>query len=259
MNSFDENEQFITIKSSAEILRMRAACKLAAEALKYTAGVVKPGISTGMLDRLAMEFILERGAVPASLGYRGFPKSICTSVNDVVCHGIPSDNEFLREGDIVNIDIAVILDGFHGDNSVTVPVGKIDEMSFKLITTTKGALDAAIQIVKPGLRTRAIGAVIDDYVHERGFTSVKEFVGHGIGLGYHEPPMILHYKNKEASIRLQPGMTFTIEPMINVGSCETQMMDDGWTVKTADGTRSAQFEHTILVTETGFEILTICD
>lgn len=254
----DESERYATVKSYDEIQRMRDACRLAADSLLHTAKEVRPGISTAELDRIAHEYIIRHGAVPSSLGYRGFPKSICTSVNDVVCHGIPSEDEILQEGDIINIDIAVFLAGYHGDTSLTVPVGNVDDRVRELLRTTSHALGMAVMAVRPGLRTREIGGIIDDVIVPSGFTSVHDFVGHGIGRGYHEPPSILHYRNSEPSMRLSPGMTFTIEPMVNAGDRDVYIdTDDGWTVRTRDGEVSAQYEHTILVTTDGFDVLTI--
>lgn len=251
-------DRYVTIKTPKEIEKMRKACHLAAAALKHTVAEVKPGISTGELDRIAHKFIVDQGATPASLNYLGFPKSICTSVNDVVCHGIPNDKEILREGDIINLDIAVILDGWYGDNSVTVPVGPVSPIAEKLLVTARECMEKAIAHVKRGIRTRELGEIIENHAKSRGFSSVKDFVGHGIGQTYHEPPQILHYKNSEPSIRLSPGMTFTIEPMINVGLPYVNVdRVDGWTARTRDKSLSAQFEHTILVTDHGHEILTV--
>lgn len=250
------NEKYMTIKTPIEIEKMRKACKLAAQALDHVKRAVKPNITTGKLDEIAHDFIIKNGGIPASLNYKGFPKSICTSVNDVVCHGIPSFNEILRDGDIVNVDIAVIVDGYHGDNSLTLPVGNIDPKASLLLNVANDCLNLAINHIKPGVRTREIGEIIELNAARFGFTSVREFVGHGIGRGYHEPPQILHYKNSEQAFRLKPGMTFTIEPMINAGYPFVKMDNDGWTARTVDGSLSAQFEHTILVTETGHEILT---
>lgn len=250
-------ERYLTIKSPAQIEKMREAGRVAAEILRLTADRVEPGITTGELDRIAHKLIVDRDAIAASLGYRGFPRSICTSVDNVVCHGIPNDKEKLKEGSIINLDIAVIVDGWYGDNSVTVAVGKCDDAKLKLMRVAKECMERAIAMVKPGLRTRELGAIIEDHARANGFTSVKEFVGHGIGWGYHEPPQILHYRNTEPCIRLRPGMTFTIEPMINAGTSRVVLdQKDGWTVRTADNSPSAQFEHTILVTESGHEILT---
>lgn len=250
--------EYVTIKNEEQIFKMRAAGKLAAQALRHTASFVRPGISTGELDKIAHQFIIEHKAIPASLNYKGFPKSICTSVNNVVCHGIPSNKEILKNGDIINIDVAVILDGWYGDNSSTEAVGTISSNAMHLVETTKLATMTAIKHVKPGIRIREIGAIIEDIARVAGLSSVKEFVGHGIGQGYHEPPQVLHYKNNDPCIRLKEGMTFTIEPMLNEGS-GLVILDsaDGWTVRTQDGSLSAQFEHTVLVTSTGFEILTL--
>lgn len=251
------DEQFVTIKTVTEIEKMRAAGRLAAESLRHTCAAIAPGVTTLQLDRIAHDFIRAHGAVPSSLGYRGFPRSICTSINDVVCHGIPSKDAILREGDIINVDIAVYLDGYHGDTSMTMPVGRVSDTAERLLRTTLGSLMNAISHVKPGLRTRDIGGLIEDVIVPEGFSSVRDFVGHGVGRGYHEPPMIFHYRNKEEAVRLRPGMVFTIEPMINVGKPDVYIESDGWTARTRDGSLSAQFEHTILVTETGYEILTL--
>lgn len=250
-------ELYVTIKGPEQIEKMRAAGRLAAQALRHTVAAVTPGITTADLDSIAYKFIRENGGRPASLGYKGFPKSICTSVNDVVCHGIPSEKERLNEGDIINLDVAVILDGWYGDNSVTIPVGQCDEFKHRLMTVTRECMERAIAHVKPGIRTRELGGIIEEHAAANGFTTVKEFVGHGIGQGYHEPPQILHYKNNETSIRFKPGMIFTVEPMINAGRQDVMLdQSDGWTVRTCDRSLSAQFEHTVLVTDTGHEILT---
>lgn len=248
---------YVTIKTPEQVDRMRRSCRLAAQALQHTLNAVAPGISTGELDMIAFEFMVTHGASSSSLGYKGFPRAICTSVNDVVCHGIPSDDVVLKDGDIINVDLALCLDGWHGDNSATVVVGQGNELAKKLVRVTRECLGKAISIVKPGLRTREIGAVIEDHATANGFSTVRDYVGHGIGIGYHELPEILHYRNAEPCVRLRPGMVFTIEPMICVGKPDTFVDPDGWTVKTSDGLLSAQHEHTILVTETGYEILTL--
>lgn len=257
-------EEYVSIKSEREISLMRRASWIAAQALQETLRAAKPGVTTAELDRIAHRFIAEAGAVPASLGYgrtydrMAFPKSICTSVNDVVCHGIPSETTVLKHGDIINVDIAVIVEGYHGDTSATVPVGTCSEQAQRLIDVTRRALNAAIAHVKPGVRTREFGTIIEDIAVAAGFSTVRDFVGHGVGRAYHEPPQILHCRNDGPSVRLRPGMTFTIEPMLNIGSAEV-LLDkrDGWTVYTSDGSLSAQFEHTILVTPEGHEILTL--
>lgn len=246
-----------TIKTKDEIEKVRVAANLAARALHHTVAYVTPGISTYELDAIAHDFILRQGGIPSSLGYKGFPKAICTSVNDVVCHGIPDKGVRLKDGDIINLDVAACVDGYHGDNSITVAVGSVADDTRQLMTIVQTALMQACAIVRPGLRTREIGAVIEAVVEKSNYSIVKEFVGHGIGRGYHEAPHIFHYKNDEPAIRLQPGMIFTIEPIVNIGSNEVQTDPDGWTVRTIDGLNSAQFEHTILVTDSGYDILTL--
>lgn len=235
---------------------MRRAGKLAAQALAHTGAFVKPGVTTEQLDDIAREYIHKHGAVPASLNYLGFPKSICTSVNHVICHGIPGPKK-LQEGDIVNLDVAVILDGYHGDTSITYPVGKVGVKAAKLIAATQAAMMAGIEAVKPGEALFQIGAAIQASVKPHGYGLVREYVGHGVGLIYHTWPTVWHwpYPNQDPII-MHPGMTFTVEPMVNIGGAETKMLDDGWTVVTRDKSLSAQFEHSVLVTETGYEILT---
>lgn len=249
--------EHIQIKSPGEIEAMRAACRLAAKTLKLASELVKPGISTDEINRFVHEYTLEQGAVPAPLNYKGFPKSVCTSVNEVVCHGIPSKRELLKEGDIINIDVTSILDGFHGDTSRTFLVGNVTEEARKLVETTWECLHRGIAVVRPGARIRDIGGAIQDYAEPLGYGIVREYVGHGIGRVFHEPPQVPHYRASGANPRLLAGMTFTIEPMINLGTHETVLdVEDGWTVRTADRKLSAQFEHTVLVTNDGVEVLT---
>jgi methionyl aminopeptidase len=245
-----------TIKSPTEIEVMRESCKLAARTLRMAGELVKPGVSTGEINDAVHEFITEHGAVPAPLNYHGFPKSVCTSVNNVICHGIPSRKEILREGDIINVDVTTILDGFHGDTSRTFLVGSVSPEAKKLVDVTWECLHRGIAVVRPDTRIRDIGVAIQDYAESFGYGVVREYVGHGIGRVFHEPPQIPHYRAKE-NRRLKKGMTFTIEPMINLGTHETVLDPfDGWTVRTVDGKLSAQFEHTVLVTETGHDVLT---
>ena len=256
----------IHIKSAAEIEGMRAVCKLAAKTLKMACAMVKPGISTGEINDAVHQYTLDHGAIPAPLGYgadptRGvppFPKSICTSVNEVVCHGIPSSEHYLEDGDIVNIDVTSILDGFHGDTSKTIVVGEASPEIHKLVETTETSMMVGIQAVKPGGRIRDIGTAIEQYIRKFGYGVVQEYVGHGIGREFHESPQVPHYRSMSgANPRLRPGMIFTVEPMINVGGRETILdSSDMWTVRTLDGSLSAQFEHTVLVTNKGFDILT---
>jgi methionyl aminopeptidase len=254
--STDVNDHII-IKSPSEIELMRAACKLAARTLKLAGALVKPGISTEDINEFVHDYTIKAGAIPAPLNYHKFPKSVCTSVNQVICHGIPSRKEILREGDIINIDVTTILEGFHGDTSRTFLVGQVSPEAQKLVDVTWESLQRGIAVVRPGARVRDIGNVIQDYAESFGYGVVREYVGHGVGRIFHEPPQIPHYRAKGANPRLRPGMTFTIEPMINLGTHET-LLDpiDGWTVRTADGRISAQFEHTVLVTDDGHDVLT---
>ncbi|HJL43355.1 MAG TPA: type I methionyl aminopeptidase [Myxococcales bacterium LLY-WYZ-16_1] len=255
----------IHIKSPQEIDSMRAACKLAAKTLKLASEMVKPGVTTEEINQFVHDFTIEQGAVPAPLHYgadpaRGippFPKSVCTSINDVICHGIPSSDEVLCEGDIVNIDVTSILDGFHGDTSRTFIVGAVAPEVQQLVEVTEEAMLRGIRSIKPWGRIRDIGAAIQDYAESFGYGVVKEYVGHGIGRRFHEPPQVSHYRAKGPNPRLIPGMIFTVEPMINLGSPETVLDPvDRWTVRTVDGKLSAQFEHTVLVTHDGPDILT---
>lgn len=255
----------IHIKSPQEIEGMRAACQLAAQTLKLAGELVKPGISTEEINEFVHTYTIEQGAVPAPLNYgadpaRGippFPKSVCTSINDVICHGIPSREQTLQEGDIVNIDVTSILDGFHGDTSRTFLVGEVRAEVRKLVEVTEEAMLRGIRAIKPFGRIRDIGAAIQDYAEGFGYGVVREYVGHGIGRRFHEPPQVSHYRAKGPNPRLLPGMIFTVEPMVNLGGHETVLDPvDRWTVRTADGSLSAQFEHTVLVTQEGPEILT---
>ncbi len=255
----------IHIKSPSEIEAMRAAGKLAAQILRMASGLVKPGATTEEINVAVHEATLAAGAVPAPLNYGGdrsrgippFPKSVCTSVNDVICHGIPSRHEVLSSGDIVNVDVTVILDGFHGDTSRTFFVGEVSPEARRLVDVTHEAMLRGIRAVSPSARIRDIGAAIQDYAEQFGYGVVREYVGHGIGKRFHESPQIPHYRSKGPNPRLKTGMIFTVEPMINAGSHETELDPvDGWTVRTVDGSLSAQFEHTVLVTESGYEILT---
>ena len=241
---------------------MRVAGKLAAEVLEMIKPYVKPGVTTGELDKICHQYIVEeQKAIPAPLNYHGFPRSICTSINDVVCHGIPSDTKKLKNGDIVNIDVTVIKDGYHGDTSIMVGVGDIAPHAERLITVTQECLYKAIAIVKPGTTLGDIGAIIQEHAEKHYYSVVREYCGHGIGAVFHEDPQVLHYGRKGEGMALKPGMTFTIEPMINAGKRHTKLnAKDGWTVTTKDGRLSAQWEHTLGVTETGVEIFTLrCD
>jgi len=236
---------------------MRKSGRLAAQTLDYITPYVKPGISTGQLDELCHQFIISQGAIPAPLNYRGFPKSICTSINHVVCHGIPSETKILAEGDIINIDVTVILDGWYGDTSRTFAVGKIGILARKLIDTTYEAMMRGIEVVKPGATLGDIGHAIQTFAESRRFSVVRDFCGHGLGRVFHDEPNILHYGKAGEGIVLEEGMFFTIEPMINVGNYQVKVLGDGWTAVTRDRSLSAQFEHSLGVTQTGYEIFTL--
>ena len=248
----------VDIKSESDIRKMRVAGKLAADVLTMIGEYVKSGISTGELDKICHDYIINhQKAIPAPLNYRGFPKSICTSVNHQVCHGIPSNEKILKDGDIVNIDVTVIKDGFHGDTSKMFLVGKSSILAERLCRVTRECMIEAINIVKPGLHIGDIGAVIEEHAHNNNFSVVRDYCGHGIGKNFHEMPQILHYGNRNTGMKLLEGMTFTIEPMINEGRYKTKVLNDGWTVVTQDRSLSAQWEHTVLVTKNGSEILTL--
>lgn len=236
---------------------MRIAGRLAAEVLQMIRPHVQPGVTTGELNDICHRYITEQqDAVPAPLNYRGFPKSICTSVNDVVCHGIPGDKK-LKNGDIVNIDITVIKDGWHGDTSKMFYVGEPSVRARRISEVAREAMLRGIRLVRPGVRLGDIGHVIQTYAEGEGCSVVREYCGHGIGQVFHEDPQVLHYGRPGSGVELVPGMTFTIEPMINLGRPATRLMGDGWTVKTKDRSLSAQWEHTLAVTGDGFEVLTV--
>lgn len=256
----DEDEDFrpgaIRLHKPEDFEGMRRAGRLAAETLDFITPHVVPGITTGRLDELCHQYIVEHGAVPAPLGYRGFPKSICTSVNHVVCHGIPGD-KVLENGDTLNIDVTVILDGWHGDTSRMFPVGDIGVKARRLTEVTYEAMMRGIEVVKPGATTGDIGHAIQSFVEKERFSVVRDFCGHGLGRIFHEPPNILHYGVAGKGIPLQEGMFFTIEPMVNAGKWQVKLLSDGWTAVTKDRSLSAQFEHSIGVTATGYEIFTL--
>jgi methionyl aminopeptidase len=249
------------VKDAETIERMRVAGRLAAQAMAEVARHIQPGVTTDDLDRVGHEFLCDHGAYPSTLGYPGsgrgpaFPKSLCTSVNEVICHGIP-DSTVLRNGDIVNIDITAYLNGVHGDTDATYLVGEVDDESRLLVERTREAMLRGVGAVAPGRALNAIGRVIESYARRFRYGVVRDFTGHGIGTAFHSGLVVPHYDDPAATTVLEPGMTFTIEPMLNLGSHEWRMWDDGWTVVTLDGSRSAQFEHTVLVTDTGVEILT---
>ncbi len=248
----------IPIKTPEDIEKMRVAGRLAAEVLEMIAPYVKPGISTGELDRICHDYITQhQQAISACLGYHGFPKSVCISVNEVICHGIPRDDKFLKEGDIVNIDVTVIKHGFHGDTSKMFIVGSPTILGERLCRIAQESLYLAINMVKPGIRLYTLGKAIQQFVEAAGFSVVREYCGHGIGKNFHEAPQVLHYDADDNGVVLQAGMAFTIEPMVNAGSWRTRTMKDGWTVKTYDRSLSAQYEHTLVVTDSGCEIMTL--
>lgn len=247
----------VNIKSPDEIEKMRVAGRLAAEVLEMIEPHVKPGVSTGELDSICHKYIVEvQNAIPAPLNYKGFPKSICTSVNQVICHGIPSDKKTLKNGDIVNIDITVIKDEYHGDTSKMFFVGKTPEHAERLCKIAQESMYQAIELVKPGARLGDIGHVIQTHAEKNHYSVVRDYCGHGIGKVFHEEPQVLHYGRPNTGLEIKEGMCFTIEPMINAGTYKGKLKSDGWTVVTTDGRLSAQYEHTIAVTASGFEVLT---
>ena len=247
----------INLKSQQEIDCMRTAGQLAAEVLDVVTPFVVPGVSTGELDKICFKHITEvQKAVPANVGYRGYEKTICASVNQVICHGIPSPNKILKDGDIINIDVTVLKDGWHGDTSKMFLVGKTQPHNERLVKVTQECLYKAIEVVRPGARLGDIGAVIQQHAEQNHYSVVEDYCGHGIGKVYHDEPQVLHYGKFGTGLELKAGMCFTIEPMINQGKKHTKLLSDGWTVETKDGRNSAQWEHTIAVTEQGFEVLT---
>ncbi|MBU9177288.1 type I methionyl aminopeptidase [Burkholderia gladioli] len=246
----------ITLRSKAEIAQSRVAGKLAAEVLQMIGEHVKPGVTTDELDTLCREYIVNvQKATPANIGYHGFPKTICASVNHVVCHGIPSAH-VLEDGDIINIDVAVIKDGWFGDTSRMYYVGEPAPAARHLVDTTYEAMRAGILAVRPGATLGDVGHAIQSVAHAAGYSVVREYCGHGIGTVYHDEPQVLHYGRPGIGLKLVPGMIFTIEPMLNAGKAETKQLSDGWTVVTRDRSLSAQWEHMVVVTEHGFEVLT---
>lgn len=248
----------IIIKTLEAIEKMRIAGRLAAEVLEMIGEHVVPGVTTEALDRLCHDHIVnEQDAIPAPLNYKGFPKSICTSVNDVVCHGIPTDKKTLKNGDILNIDITVIKNGYHGDTSKMFLVGDVLEHAQRLSTITQECMYKGIELVRPGVRLGDIGFAIAQHARSHHYSVVEDYCGHGIGEGFHEEPQVLHYGEKDTGIELITGMTFTIEPMINAGKKQLKLKPDGWTAVTKDRRLSAQWEHTLLVTQNGVEIFTL--
>jgi methionyl aminopeptidase len=246
----------ISIKTPEEIEKMRVAGRLAAKVLEMIEPYVQPGVTTDELNQICHQYITEtQKAIPAPLNYRGFPKSICTSVNHVVCHGIPTD-KVLKKGDIINIDVTVIKDGYHGDTSKMYFVGETSILAQRLTRTAQECLYLGIEMVKPGLLLGDLGYAIQKHAEKNRFTIVREYCGHGIGLQFHEDPQVLHYGQPHSGVAIQEGMTFTIEPMLNAGKRHVKLLSDNWTVVTKDHSLSAQWEHTILVTATGAEVLT---
>jgi methionyl aminopeptidase len=244
------------VQSAETIEKMRVAGRIAAQALQAAAAAIAPGVTTDELDAVAHEFLLDHGAYPSTLGYRGFPKSCCTSVNEVICHGIP-DARPLADGDLVKIDITAYVDGVHGDNCATFGCGELDKDSRLLTERTAEALGRGIAAVKPGRQVNVIGRVVESYAKRFGYGVVRDYTGHGVHTAFHSGLVIPHYDEPRHDTVMRPGMTFTIEPMLTLGTADWFLWDDGWTVLTADGSRCAQFEHTLVVTETGAEVLTL--
>ena len=243
------------VKSPEIIEKMRVACRIAAEVLEVCGAAVAPGVTTDELDRIAHQAYIDRGSCPSTLNYHHYPKSICTSVNEVICHGIPDDRPLL-DGDIVNIDVTAYIGGVHGDCNATFLAGDVDPSSRQLVDVTRECRDLGIAAVKPGRPLSDVGRAIQVHAEKHGYGVVRTFVGHGIGEQFHLPPNVPHYFTESASTILKPGMTFTIEPMITMGSWRERMWDNGWTAVTTDGQRTAQFEHTLVVTDDGAEVLT---
>jgi methionyl aminopeptidase len=244
------------VQTPETIEAMRVAGRIAARALAAGGAAVAPGVTTDEVDRVVHEFLLDHDAYPSTLGYKGFPKSCCTSLNEVICHGIP-DSTVIQDGDIVNIDVTAFVGGVHGDTNATFLAGDVDEESRLLVERTREATARAIKAVRPGRALNVVGRVIESYARRFGYGVVRDFTGHGIGRSFHSGLVVLHYDKPEVTTMLEPGMTFTIEPMITLGAIDYDIWDDGWTVVTKDRRRTAQFEHTVLITDTGSEILTL--
>jgi methionyl aminopeptidase len=244
------------VKTPETIERMRVAGRIAAQALEEVGRHIVPGVTTDELDRIGHEFLLDHGAYPSTLGYRGYPKSLCTSINEVICHGIPDDT-VIADGDIVNVDITAFLHGVHGDTNATFLAGDVDEQSRLLVERTREAMMRGVRAVAPGRPLNAIGRVIESYAHRFGYGVVRDFTGHGIGTTFHSGLIVPHYDDPEVSVVMEPGMTFTIEPMLTLGTIDYDIWPDGWTAVTRDRKRTAQFEHTVLVTGDGYEVLTL--
>ena len=252
-----QSRERIAVRSRDDIARIREACLVVHDILRELAGAAVPGTTTAELDRLAQARTRERRAEPAFLGYHGYPAAVCISVNDEVVHGIPSPDRVLRAGDIVGLDFGVVLNGWYGDSAVTVPVGPVSGAARRLLEVTAGALGAAIEAARPDRRVGDLGAAVQAHVEPRGFSVVRDFVGHGIGRRLHEPPQIPNFGVAGSGPRLRPGMVLALEPMVNAGSFAVETLEDGWTAVTQDGSLSAHFEHTVAVTEDGPEILTL--
>jgi methionyl aminopeptidase len=244
------------VKDAATIEAMRAAARIAAQALAEVGKHVEPGVTTDELDRVGHEFLCDHGAYPSTLGYRGYPKSLCASLNEVICHGIPDDT-VVEDGDIINIDITAFIGGVHGDTNATFLAGDVDEESALLVERTREATMRGIKAVAPGRALNVIGRVIESYARRFGYGVVRDFTGHGIGTTFHSGLIVPHFDDPDADIEMEPGMTFTVEPMLTLGTIEYDMWPDGWTAVTKDRRRTAQFEHTVLVTADGHEILTL--
>ena len=244
------------VHDAETVERIRRAGRIAADAMELAAASIAPGVTTDELDRICHDYLIEHDAYPSTLGYRGYPKSCCTSVNEVICHGIPDSTE-LRDGDIVNIDVTAFVEGVHGDTDATYLVGEIDDESRLLVDRTREALDRAIKAVRPGRQINVIGRVIEAYAARFGYGVVRDFTGHGVGPAFHSGLVIPHYDDPEATALLEEGMVFTIEPMLTLGTIAWEMWEDGWTVLTKDRRRTAQFEHTLVVTGTGADVLTL--
>lgn len=250
-----QRAQSVELKTEHEIERMREVCRLAADTLCAVGEIIEPGITTEAIDEFVRADTAKQGAIPAPLNYRGFPKAVCTSINEVVCHGIPSSRK-LELGDIINVDVTHIYQGFHGDTSATFYVGTPSSQARHVTEVARRSLELGIAEVRPGARLGDVGAAIQEFAEGEGCSVVRDFVGHGIGRRFHDEPKVQHFGRRGRGLRLRPGMIFTIEPMINVGTWEVVVLDDDWTAVTADGQLSAQFEHTVLVTEGGCEVLT---
>lgn len=249
----------VVIKSSRELEKMKEACRISANALRIAGKAVQPGVSTLEIDRAVKKYIEKAGAVPSFLGYGGFPASACVSVNNVVIHGIPGKKQILREGDIVSVDVGAFLEGFHGDNAYTFKCGKVSPEAEALLEATQNSLFEGIKAAKAGNRVGDIGSAVQRYVEARGYSVVRDFVGHGVGAKLHEDPSVPNYGTPGRGVRLIPGMTIAIEPMVNAGGYEVRVLPDKWTTVTADGSLAAHFEHTIAITADGPKILTVPD